>query len=272
VEGFIELSSSDFMKIVFLFAEKKQYVPALSVIHGTYPGRVYVNHVHAPSVAVVWAIGRWMYAEGSLSNETEKEHFNQFIHDVVIPDCWDRDVDWFEIYTADAACWDDLFLSGFDNTMKVEKHYESIYTLNVEKFRDMNTSRLSSSEDITVDFTEFEILPKHYHDLPYVDSSFKEITSPGVALRIDNQILSICRNNGFVYGNEYCVDVDTFDAGLRKQGYATLAASQLIEYMLSDNMFPLWETTYQNIPSHKLALKLGFEAQESYPVYAFHLR
>lgn len=71
--------------------------------------------------------------------------------------------------------------------------------------------------------------------------------------------------------NNYFIDVDTFDEGHRKKGYATIAAVELIQKFLSDGMFPLWETTHQNTPSHKLALKLGFEVSENYPVYAFQL-
>lgn len=249
------------------FFKKKQYIPALSVIHGNYPGRVFVND-REPDLVIVWAIGRWMYLEGNINSEKEKTELNSFIYDVVIPECKQSNVNWFEIYASDIKCWDELFLDGL-HLVKADKHYESVYTLNLDKFKRVKETFSPPIENIEVNLLEFEILPEEYRNLKYIDERFLTKSYPGIEIRKGHELITICRNNGFVYNNEYFIDVDTFVHEQRGKGYATLAAIKLIDHLLHNSMFPLWETTHQNTPSHKLATKLGFEVKEDYPVYAF---
>ncbi len=68
----IELDLKDYYLVESSFTEKKQYIPALSVIHWNFPGRVFVNQVHEPNIAIVWATGRWMYLEGNTKSEKDK--------------------------------------------------------------------------------------------------------------------------------------------------------------------------------------------------------
>lgn len=264
----IELNLTDYILAESFFIKKKQYIPALSVVHGNFPGRVFINQVHEPNLAIVWATGRWMYLEGSIKSEKDKIELSTFIRDVVVPDCNQRNVNWFEIYTADVEYWDELFLEGICIS-KVDKHYESVYTLNLDKFNKIKNTFSPKLDDIEINLLEFLILPEEYHNLPYVEQKFQNKTCPGVELRKGSYLITICRNNGLVYKNEYFIDVDTFIQQQRGKGYATLASVRLIDHLLDKNMLPLWETTHQNAPSHKLALKLGFEVEENYPVYVF---
>lgn len=264
----IELQHSDYHLVEFLFQDKKQYIPALSVIHGNFPGRVFVNEVEAPQFAVVWAIGRWMYVEGAIRNEEDKTQLRKFIQNVVLPDCHQRKASWFEIYTKDADDWDDLVLEKM-NDVKGSKHYESVYALNVEKYHRYKKSSTYTSEDTTLQLKDYKILPEIYHQFPYVEEKFKTKTCLGAELIKGDHLITICRNNGFVHKNEYFIDVDTFQKEERKKGYAMLAATHLIDHYLKSEMYPLWETTHDNLPSHQLAMKLGFEPVESYPVYTF---
>lgn len=267
----IELFPNDYNLIEHLFSDRKQYIPALSVINRTFPGRVFVNKVNDPEIAVVWATSRWMYLEGSPRSEGDKEELIIFIKNVVIPFCNQIKVNWFEIYTDDAGCWDELFMKEC-SFLEVDKHYESVYTLDSDKFYNYNHTKLTLIDDLTIHYNEFEILPKAYQDFPHVKEEFKTSTCLGVELRKDKNTVTVCRNNGFIYMDEYFIDIDTFDEQQRNKGYATYAASLLIDYLLRNRKFPLWETTHQNTASHKLALKLGFEAKENYPVYAFKIK
>src|SRR5690554_3864714 len=130
----IELKSENFGTVESFFEQKKQYIPALSVIHGNYPGRVFVDNEQAPHVAIVWVISRWLYIEGGATTEDSKEAVYRFIKKVLLPDCELRNVNWFEIYSSDSKQWDDLFIDGIEHE-KVHKHYESLYTLNIDQFK-----------------------------------------------------------------------------------------------------------------------------------------
>lgn len=268
----IELNPNDYSLVEFMFTGKKQYIPALSVIHGDFPGRVFVNRIHEPNLAVVWATSRWMYLEGIVLSVEDKQLLKNYIERVVVPDYKIRNANWFEIYTADVGLWDELFLNEFLHSLKADKHYESVYTFNSDKFADGLRARQAPLDVLTIHLNQYAVLPEEYHSLPYIQQKFKNLTTPGVEICINNKVITVCRSNGFLYQNEYFIDVDTFDEQYRHKGYASLTAFELIDHLLKEGKVPLWETTHQNSPSHHLALKLGFEVHDSYPVYAFMIR
>ncbi|BBI33549.1 GNAT family N-acetyltransferase [Cohnella abietis] len=267
----IELHSEYYNIAEPFFSNKKSYMPALAVINGNYPGRVFVDNDQAPNLAIVWAIGRWMYFEGSLSSPNNKIEVSDFLQNVVIPDCRERNTNWFEIYTSDDEQWVDLFLD-YTHFLEVNKHNESVYTLNLQKFNQVKDAITSLEDDVEINRIDFDILPESFHHFPYILNEFKTKKSAGIELKKANQVITICKSNGFSYGNEYFIDVDTFTIEERRKGYATIAAIQLIDQLLASEMYPLWETTHENIPSHKLALRLGFEVHDNYPVYSFIMK
>lgn len=264
----LELHFNKFTLVESFFYNKKNYIPALSVIHGNYPGRVFLDNEQDPNIAIVWAIGRWMYLEGNLSSVKNKLELSSFLQNIVIPDCNERNANWFEIYTSDDEQWDQLFLEE-TAYLRVDKHYESVYTLNLITFNQVKKTIATVVDDMEIKMMNFDILPESFHHFSYISEEFKSKQSPGVEIKKDNRIVTICKNNGFIFGNDYFIDVDTFEKEERGKGYATMAAIQLIDRLLESEMYPLWETTHDNIPSHNLALKLGFEVHENYPVYAF---
>jgi len=90
----------------------------------------------------------------------------------------------------------------------------------------------------------------------------------GFKLLSDDKIVAQCRSNGFVNGNEFMIDVKTFDKNNRNKGLGIAASVALLDYCLEKNLNPLWETTEDNNSSNRLAEKLGFIKNQSYPVYA----
>jgi len=89
-----------------------------------------------------------------------------------------------------------------------------------------------------------------------------------MALRKNGEVISQCVNNGFIHENRYFIDLDTFDKYERNKGHGTLISYYLIINQFKKGFLPIWETTVDNIPSQKVADKLGFEKVEEYPVYS----
>lgn len=267
-----ELNYEEYEILESLFNQKKQHIPALSVLRGSYPGRVFTDATERPTLAIVWATGRWMYAAGDINPEQNKEAVKLFLQDVVLPDCKAQNRSWFEIYTDDSREWETLFLGGMDklNKWNVDKHLESVYVFHPEQFnRRQQYAKPDITSNLRIELSEYPILPDAYHHLPYVHTKFAEQRTCGAAVKLGERTLSICKNNGFTAGREYFIDVDTFEAAERNKGYAEQAATALIDYYLTRGMIPLWETTHDNHPSHRLACKLGFAPVEQYPVFSF---
>jgi hypothetical protein len=268
----IELKLEDYPAVEVFFADKKQHIPALSVLQGNYPGRVFADDAASPSLAVVWATGRWMYAAGEISTELNRMKLTAFLQTQVIPGCKQRQENWFEIYTDDCDAWTALFKSGYAG-LKVYRHMESVYEFNQAKFirPDGKFKEDTSGSGVTVDYSEFPVLEDHEEDLSGIHNRFGSLATTGAVVKAEGQAVSVCKNNGFTVNNRYFIDVDTYSEAERGKGYATLAARSLIGYYLERGQLPLWETTHENTASHRLALKLGFEPVESYPVFAFLL-
>ncbi|OPX46007.1 GNAT acetyltransferase [Ruminiclostridium hungatei] len=92
-----------------------------------------------------------------------------------------------------------------------------------------------------------------------------------MALRKNGEIVSQCVNNGFIHENQYFIDLYTFNNCERNKGYGTLISYYLIIDQLKKGYLPIWETTVDNMPSQKVADKLGFEKVEEYPVYSINI-
>ncbi|MFD2877914.1 GNAT family N-acetyltransferase [Paenibacillus rhizoplanae] len=191
---------------------------------------------------------------------------------VVVPDCLQRQEKGFEIYTEDSDSWTELLTLEIAG-LSVDRHMESVYEFNSERFVQLKKNRRAAiplEGELSVACEEFPVLALPEHNRSARDDRFVGLTTTGAVVKVRDKVVSICKkNNGFSVNNRYFIDVDTYAESERGKGYATLAAVSLISHYLVQEMLPLWETTHENVASHKLALRLGFEPVESYPVFAF---
>lgn len=193
-----------------------------------------------------------------------------FLQTQVIPDCRRRQKNWFEIYTDDCDAWTALFKPGYAG-LQVYRHMESVYEFNSARFNPPGSkvTEDASGSGVTVDYRQFPVLKEHEDDMSDIHNRVSSPTTTGAVVKVEGQAVSVCKHNGFTVNNRYFIDVDTYSETERGKGYAKLAARSLISYYLDRGQLPLWETTHENTASHRLALKLGFEPVESYPVFAF---
>jgi RimJ/RimL family protein N-acetyltransferase len=261
-----ELEPDRFSVVAHLFRGNKQYLPVFAIIEGNFPGRLFVDEKECPSTALVWAIGRWAYVDGDALNRSFTNSLGKLIEEVIIPSSRQMGMDWFELYTADSEDWKAAIDESLDE-FKPERHYETVFTFDKGKYLASPRSP-ALPEGSRIERAEFPILRHTAGDAPFVAEEFKTKTSFGYRLVKDNKVISVCRFNGFVAGREFMIDIYTPDENQRRKGYATAVGAALIDYCLERRYVPLWETTLENIPSQKVAHKLGFVEEESYPVYA----
>ena len=261
-----ELENTHFSKVADLFQGRKQYLPVFAIINGNFPGRIFVDDEDCPNTALVWAISRWAYVDGNPQKGSFNDSLASLIKDVIIPGSLQIKMNWFELYTADSADWKaaiDDSLGGY----KPERHYETVFTFDRGRYL---ASRRSPAlpEGSRIERAKFPILPDAARDAPFVAERFGAKTSFGYRLLRDNKVISVCRSNGFISGREFMIDIYTSDEDQRCKGCATAVGTALIDYCLKQRYIPLWETTLDNVPSQKVAHKLGFVESGSYPVYA----
>jgi hypothetical protein len=261
-----ELEPGEFSRISHLFQGHKQYLPVFAVIDGNFPGRVFVDDRDAPNTALVWALSRWAYIDGNPHKDAFNRALDRLIRHTVIPGSRVMGMNWFELYTAPAPQWAaalETHLSGY----QLDKHHETVYTFEPHQYVRLR-SPPALPHGALLEKVDLPILPKAALAAPFFTAEFKTRTAFGFQLIRGDKLLSLCRSNGLAYGDEFMVDVVTPDEKERGQGYATLVATALIDHCLDLGLRPLWETTFDNLPSRRLAHKLGFVEAASYPVYA----
>jgi RimJ/RimL family protein N-acetyltransferase len=261
-----DLEPADFSKVAPLFRGRKEYQPVFSIIDGEFPGRVFVDDKDEPNVALVWAISRWAFIDGNPSVSSFNEVLPKLIRDTIIPCSQQMKRNWFELYTSDSPEWA-ATIENFLREYNPSKHYETVFTFNRERYL-ASKRPFVLSEGEWIGRKEFPILPPAAREASFVEEKFIEKTSFGFALVKDGKNVSVCRSNGFVSGREFMIDVYTTDKNERGKGHATAVSTALIDFCLENGYIPLWETTQDNIPSQRLAHRLGFVECETYPVYA----
>ncbi|NIM97555.1 MAG: GNAT family N-acetyltransferase [candidate division Zixibacteria bacterium] len=261
-----ELEPGRFYEVAHLFRGHKQYLPVFAIIDRNFPGRIFVDEKDCPSTALVWAIGRWAYVDGDALSRSFTDSLAKLIKEAIIPSSLQIGMNWFELYTADSTDWKAAIRESLDE-FKPEKHHETVFTFDKGRYL---ASRRSPAlpEGSRIERAEFPILPDAACDAPFIPEEFKTKTCFGYRLVKHNKVISVCRSNGLMSGREFMIDIYTSEENQRRKGYATAVGAALIDYCLQRGFVPLWETTQDNIPSRKVAHKLGFVENESYPVYA----
>jgi GNAT superfamily N-acetyltransferase len=261
-----KLNCHEFSKISDLFEGHKQYIPVLSIIDGNFPGRVFVDDKDHPATALVWAISRWAYIEGDPLNQPFLQSLAELVSDIVIPVSRQMKMNWFEIYAPNSPEWFPALEKSLEQ-FGPNRHFEAVFTFDRQKFLNSRKSPAMENKFSISKIYPF-ILPEAIHGLPFVSDDFKKKRSFGVKLCEGDSVIAICKSNGFISGDEFMVEIETFDKGRRGKGFATAVGTALMDYCLENSYIPLWETTLDNIPSLRLADRLGFVRDKTYPVFA----
>lgn len=260
-----ELKPHQFHKAASIFTGPKQYIPVLAVLTGRFPGRVYVDHPVSPKTALVWALSRWAYIDGDPSSTGFTSSFLDLIRDVLSPASLQMGTNWFELYARGSRDWVSVIESSL-SALKPDKHNETVSVLDLEAYR-----RLRKAPGVPsgwkLQLSDIPFIPKGARDSGLIPVELARQTAFGYRLLDGDRIVAVCKSIGFEADNEFMVEVETFNKEDRGKGYATLVATTLIDHALGRGLSPLWETTEDNIPSQRLAQRLGFVQTESYPVY-----
>jgi RimJ/RimL family protein N-acetyltransferase len=187
------------------------------------------------------------------------------LHEVVI--------DWFEV--SGAAGWN-AAIEGVFRERGLEGSQQLAYTLHPAKVKTWEQpdtaapaiqeidSRLLSS--LTGRNREF-LIPKLEQ---FWGSAEKFLANGlGVVLMDAGEIASLCFS-GFVAGDTYVVDIESAQAH-RQKGYAERAARAFIAACAQRQVQVHWDCMAENMPSARLAEKLGFTFSHSYTLYSFPL-
>jgi len=261
-----ELEFEKFGIVKSLFEGHKQYLPVLAIIEGNFPGRVFVDDLSDPSTTLVWAVSRWAYIEGDPGNPEFSQSIGKLLQGTIVPDSLRINQHWFELYARNSEDWIATVENWLEKFGSI-KHYETVYRWDRDKYRRFRRGYIFPVGAAT-QRADIPILRSSLPPAPFIAKRFLARRSISYRVMVQDRVVSQCRSNGFSVGPEFMIDVETFGEDDRGKGYATAAGVALLDHCRETGLVPLWETTEHNTASQRLAEKLGFVTDETYPVYA----
>jgi len=247
---------------------------ARSVIEKKVLGKVFVdNDIEPTTFYIVHPYGMTLLF-GNSSNEEFNKQFADYALNIngvrnsyewmqAFPQTWDRKLkDLFG---------DKLIKSGDnlnnDNSGIIELNTRINFKFNLGKYLSFKKEYIKEKlEIVRTDDTIFKEMKGSV--VPYnFWNSADDFHKNGVGFSLFHKgKLATTAYSAFLFDNELELGMETIPE-FRGKGFALYVCSALIDYCIENNYEPIWACKYENIPSYKLALKLGFEPNISLPYY-----
>jgi GNAT superfamily N-acetyltransferase len=259
----IELRKEEYGRITEMVKEiENLHIFVLSVIEDIQPGRVFVDNGTNPNSCLVLSeSGKYLVA-GNCNNKD----FNDLVVNYLSDERNHRK--YFDLYFSNHT-WFQIIYSRLKG--RVIRLARSSYIHHVT-----NANNAGLTTDDKVDLVETdkylftkicdEVDPSYRH---LWESSGKFINSGfGYCLLTEGNVASTC--NTFYCGSNYAeIDIVTLQK-YRNRGYAKATCTAFIERCKKTGLTPVWDCDAGNVPSNRLALKLGFEKLGTYEMLWWH--
>lgn len=244
-----------------LNSQNSNYPLLKSIISNKKNGKAYVDCLDKPSAAGVISADNWFYLLGENISDDFSEKLGNLLFKKIAID--NLQILWFGIPNE----WKVKML---ENTYVVIEDYprneyefiEHDYNTCVGDHQEYKLKAISS-ENIDEVFEYSEGLYTFWRTKElFLENGF------GFILLDDNKIIGHSISAS-VEDLEVEIDIGT-EKEYRGKGMARYLASCLIDECLKRSMIPKWDCGVWNIPSDKLALKLGFKKIKEYPFSIIH--
>jgi RimJ/RimL family protein N-acetyltransferase len=259
-------------KVLPLFTRFPDHPVIRGVIEGNNPGIIWVDDRAYPQRTLLWAMFEQdFFLAGDASNVEFNFSLNKWIFEEVMKEAQANNERSFCLILCNRE-WEEkvsAILSGKEYMID----YTSCFRLNYEKFSKHFNWREKVAADLVMREVDKELFLRIKDDsgIPFRNwwYSYRDFESKGLGftLMMDDILLSTCFAC-FVGANAVEIGIVT-DPDYQRKGYATLTAAAFIEKCLEKGLDPIWHTGKNNVPSNRLALKLGFEKTGELKKYCF---
>ncbi len=262
-----KLEESSFRKVLPLFKGPHLDLVMQAVLEGTSPGRIWVDDGENPRTAFMWNKAHCYYLVGDENNHEFNKSLEKIITEEIAPKALKNDLLSFKVHYTDG--WETKICSIFKGTSPVKRG---------RRFYTFKKSRVDWKHEIpsgvSVEFIDESLLRKA---LVNTDAVTEEIESMwnsvndffkkgfGFCSVYNNEIVCWCTAE-YVSKNKCGIGIETVEE-YENQGFATVTASAFVDYCITKGVTPCWDSWDDNIPSIKVAEKVGFEKILDFSVY-----
>lgn len=268
-----ELQQIDYWRVSTLFEDLSYNLVVDSVIAGNTPGRIYADDVSVPRAAWIWNRMGTMLAAGYPHNDAFNRALSTTLTEEMLPDARRRGIPSITLHYSPDAWADklDVLLPGL-GLAKTRRRFYTFGRLKVNWREELPPDRAMRRIDE-------QLLQQRR--LKHIESVVGWILSFWHTIEDFLRIgFGFCLLQGPVIAS-WCLTVYAsgrdFELGLatvsdyRNRGYATLTAAACAEHSVNNGFIPHWHCDEENVPSIRVAEKIGFVNPTRYDVHTVAL-
>jgi GNAT superfamily N-acetyltransferase len=250
---------------------------ARAVIEHKVTGSIYVDHIRSPASFYVMH----PYGMSLLFGCTDKDSFNQRFAEYALNRNGSRTTnEWMQAWPGDWDATLQTLLAGHLVPLaeqdpvpdhKIEVSTRVNFRFNRRKYEAFKQEHLIEAfEVVRTNEDSFRnmqgtVIPSNFWD------SAEDFCSHGVGYSLyhDGE-LATTAYSAYLFEGELELGMETVPA-FRGRGFAQYTCAALIDYCLERGYEPIWACKMENVPSYRLAQKLGFEPTVTLPYYRLAL-
>jgi hypothetical protein len=265
-----KLVEKEYKKVHSLFTGPHLNLVIDAVVEGNSPGQIWVDDVTSPKTAFMWDKAYCYYLAGSANNGKFNASLKEFILKKIVPEAkahnrfvfkvyytskdWEREIEVMFVYTSFKKR--DRILYSFTKS-RIPVWKDEITSELCIKPIDEKLIKNSSLENINAVVGEIKSCWNSVDD--FLRNGF------GFCF-IQGQAIACWCTAEYVSGNKCGIGIETAKA-YRGRGFARLTTCAFVEYCISNNMLPHWDSWKDNLPSIAVAEKAGFKKTFDYTVF-----
>lgn len=259
----------DYARARPVFAGLRYNLAIDSMLDGNTPAWVYVDDTYAPRTAWMWDLQAEMYIAGDLGQIELNRMLSRAIAGRALPHVRARHIPRLTLFY-DKPAWEARLGLIFPG-LKAERAQQRYHTFAQPKM-DWRVAQPAGSEFCRLDEA---LLVRH--DLRniemvagWVDSFWRTRadfvnTGFGFCLLRGDAVAGLCLSV-FVSGRARELGLEVAPE-YRGQGYATAVAARCVAFCAEQSLIPHWRSEEENVPSWRVAEKIGFVNPTKYTVY-----
>lgn len=252
-----ELSPSQFSTAEPLFRDIPHSAAIVyAVLEQNSPGRVYVDKLPGPNLALLYAAGAFFYLAGD-EKSSALSAIAPLIFDEILPQMAEKEV---VLFTFSETMQKTLTFLGERGMIQIRR---KIFRFDERRFAPYRDWRKRIPEGYRMADIDLPLAEQFPEFAPVVDPGSKRF---GVCLLDETGKFASSCTAIFVGRGEAEVDIHTEEQD-RGRGFATLTASAFIETCLLRKLCPSWACWPERQASGALARKLGFQELPDVPVF-----
>lgn len=246
------------------------------IIEGSVSGNIWVDKKSNPRTVFLWdSLEQLFFLSGDNNSKALIDSLRKLISETVVPEAKKRRHNAFNLLVFPEEHWQDKIDTILRDKPYFVKYLNS-YIFNPSNLGKTKTWRDRLPANCTIKQYDEELLRHDFKNVEIINGWIRACwgsterfmkNGAGFCIIHENTLVSWCQSD-FVHGNRCELIVQT-DENYRNRGFASLTASACLEHFASRDYEVSWRCYSTNVPSIRVAEKIGFEEKARRTVYRF---